>query len=616
MTIDSGRVIGNPGLPLYVKEESVFAAPWAFLALLSLPALAGLYYLRNAYRRVPVSSLMLWLEQVDMRSSGLRVRRLQTPLLFFLELAALSLLGVAATGPRLQTSLGRWPLVVVLDDSYSMLAGDEDAPRRLAEIALERELTFDSTQGVRFVLAGAFPRALGEPVTNLVEVRRLLAGWHCRAPAARLSEALGLAAELGGEKVRILVVSDHPAPADLIPGRALWWSFGKPRANMAIVQAGRLSQDGQERIALEIANLSEVEKTTILTLETAAAGQAGPSTYDEVYRDTLTLAAGESRRLLLQFKKTLPQLRVRLGDDALAIDNTAWLLPETKPVVRVEVRIENESLQALVDKTLKATGQTLPVTEKPHLLITDDAEAPVIGPETWLLQLLQEKEAEAFLGPFVLDRTHPLTEGLGLAGVVWGGGKTQTLPGTPVVMAGNVPLLTDTETLAGQHRLRLRLRPDMATLPESPAWPVLFWNLVHWRSTELPGLRRASVRLGETTTLKVASDVDAVTMIFPAAEGPEAKGPDPRRFAVFNQKVTLPAAAVGVHKILAGQQTYLLAASTLNREESDLSACVTGRWGEWDQESYSASLWHNLAWILLLATLGVMTLHMVLATRG
>src|SRR4051812_10206951 len=95
----------------------LFAAPWAFLALAALPALATIYVLRHSYRRVSVPNLMLWLDVAESRASGLKVRRLQTPLLFFLELAALALLALAATGPRLEVGPGARPLVVVLDDS-------------------------------------------------------------------------------------------------------------------------------------------------------------------------------------------------------------------------------------------------------------------------------------------------------------------------------------------------------------------------------------------------------------------------------------------------------------------------------------------------------------------
>ena len=123
---------------------------------------------------------------------------------------------------------------------------------------------------------------------------------------------------------------------------------------------------------------------------------------------------------------------------------------------------------------------------------------PTVDPETWIVQVLAEKEADAYLGPFVMERTHPLTDGLELGGIVWGAGKTTDLAGSPIVMAGNIPLVTDAETSSGQHRLRLRLRPDLSTLTRTPAWPILVWNLTTWRSREMPGLARVNLRLGGT----------------------------------------------------------------------------------------------------------------------
>ena len=45
--------------------------------------------------------------------------------------------------------------------------------------------------------------------------------------------------------------------------------------------------------------------------------------------------------------------------------------------------------------------------------------------------------------------------------------------------------------------------------------PVLIWNLIHWRANELPGLRRANLRLGEAVGIKLPADVDTVTVAVP-----------------------------------------------------------------------------------------------------
>ena len=122
-----------------------------------------------------------------------------------------------------------------------------------------------------------------------------------------------------------------------------------------------------------------------------------------------------------------------------------------------------------------------------------------------MVRLLADKDAEAYSGPFVMDRTHPLTDGLSLRGVIWGAGKTEGLDGNPVIMAGNIVLLTDAEsqTEAGfaRHELRCRLRPDLSTLQDSPDWPILIWNILHWRTAQAIGPIAPNVRLGETVAI-------------------------------------------------------------------------------------------------------------------
>src|SRR4051812_19591336 len=90
-----------------------------------VPALLAIYWLRNRFRRRVVSSLMLWADAREARAGGTRLHRLQTPLLFLLELAAVGLLVLAAADPQVRTRQGARPLVVVLDDSFSMLAGGD-----------------------------------------------------------------------------------------------------------------------------------------------------------------------------------------------------------------------------------------------------------------------------------------------------------------------------------------------------------------------------------------------------------------------------------------------------------------------------------------------------------
>jgi hypothetical protein len=572
----------------------LLATPWALVALAAVPALTALYVLRHSFRRVPVSSLMLWLDAAESRATGMKVRRLQTPILFFLELLALLLFVLAAADPRIEVGAGALPLVVVLDDSFSMQAGGADSARSRGLVALQRELPASSHATIRYVLAGSTSQTLGETHD--------LDDWRCRASTSRLAEALVLASELGGPTSRLLVVTDHAPTEEPKLGRLVWWAFGEPRPNVAVVNAGRTTRDDQDRVSFEIANYAEGPRDVTVVVDTVPAAK-------ELHRERVALAARATARRALRLTPGAGPLRIRiLESDALDFDNQAFLEAEEIAPIRVDLSISDETIRGLFDKALKATGKTLPPGKRPDLLVTDAAVIPTVDPETWIVQVLAEKEADAFLGPFVLERTHPLAEGLDLAGVVWGAGKSTELPGTPIVMAGNVPLLTDTESAAGQHKLRIRLRPDLSMLPRTPAWPILVWNLTAWRSRELPGLARVNLRLGETAVVSVPPGVDKV----------EVKSPDGslQTTAVRGQRAAILAEEPGVYEIRHGGETSHFAVSARSAEESDLKDCVTGKWGEWIEDAAAPPGIASLRWLLCLAALAVLAVHLYLATRG
>lgn len=579
-----------------------FLVPWAFLGLLALPALVVIYWLRMRSRPVVVSSLLLWQEQPEMRTGGLRFEALQTPLLFALEVLAIVLLVLAAASPWWQTSQGSQALVVVLDDSFSMQAGGDKSCRRQAVAALEQELARRRWHSIRLVLAGPTPQALGEPVPVAAQVRPLLEQWRCTAPGADLQAAIGFAADVGGPQARILVLSDHEPAFTIEKGRVQWWAFGQALPNLAIIQAGRSTREQEERCLLEIASFADQEQTTTLRLNKGPAGRESSE---------LRLKPRETRRLTLRWPNAarvdaLIPMEAQLDSDALDIDNRVQLLPRPRRPVRVAVDISNKDLRAHVEKALQAAGQVILTTRGPHLLITDRAETERPA-QAWGLQFLLDKEAMSYLGPFLMDRSHPLLQGLSLQGVAWGAGKTGDVPGNPVILAGNVPLLTEEILGTEVHWLRLRLRPELSTLPELPPWPILIWNLVQWRSRALPGVEPVNVRLGDSTTITTADDSAEVEVTLP--DGVK------QTVAVHERHAEFQPAQVGTYQVRAGEQEYSFACNALTPAESDLSHCVSGRWGEWD-EAETAGGFESLQWLLLLLAGGVLGLHLFFAARS
>ncbi|HEX4607853.1 MAG TPA: hypothetical protein VH092_06590, partial [Urbifossiella sp.] len=283
------------------------------------------------------------------------------------------------------------------------------------------------------------------------------------------------------------------------------------------------------------------------------------------------------------------------------------LVPAGRPLIRYDLRLGEPGLRAIVDRAVRATGAATPAADRPHLVFLDaTAEAPE-GDDTWVVRVLAEPDAEAYTGPFVLDRAHPLTDGLSPNGVVWGGG-TSPLPGSPVVMAGNVPLVTDAELPSGRHELRLRLRPDLSTLTESPAWPAFVWNLIHWRSAHLPGLDRANVRVGEDVTWTLTTQPGTVEVTRPGGEVVTVPA--------HGRRATVRADRSGVYSLRAGAETAEFAANPLTRDESDLTACATGRWGD-DRDPTTLRLeYRDVAWALALLAAAGLVLHGWLVSRA
>ncbi|MGL4551362.1 MAG: BatA domain-containing protein, partial [Gemmataceae bacterium] len=254
----------------------LFLYPLAFAGLVAVPALVGIYLFRNRFKRHPVSSLMLWIDARESREGGARLRTLQTPLLFLIELLVILALILGAADPHLRVSATARPVVVVLDDSFSMQAGGDDSPRARAEAALRKEFAERPPFSIRFVLAGERPQVLGDAARTPREAFLQLDGWRCTSSVGRLEPALAQAGEVGGELALLLVITDRaPAKGTVADtGRVRWWAHGTPRGNVAITSAGRTARDGPDRCLIEVTNLSEDDEARTLDvtrLETGAA---------------------------------------------------------------------------------------------------------------------------------------------------------------------------------------------------------------------------------------------------------------------------------------------------------------------------------------------------------
>lgn len=585
------------------------------LGLLGLPVLAGIYWLRSRSRPRVVSSLFLWSDQRNPRQGGRRIEKLQTPLTFFLELIALAAIALAAAAPGLVRSRLSRPLIVVLDDSFSMQAGDKTSVRDRAKQKLMEEFRRQHYVA-RVILAGRTPRLLSEVIRTSDQLTAVLKEWKCTSPSANLDAALALAAEIGGETSRLLVVSDHAPATTLTSPRLQWWGLGIAEDNFALTAASRSTAEGGlpgqgDRVLLEIANFSKLPRRARLTLT----GATGP----EPREQSVELTAGGSNRIVLTLPPGELPLLATLGDDALKFDNQSHLLSPRQRLLRVHLKIaaseeKGESLRKELVRAFEATGQVVLSDSHPdltvtNLTVTDQDNGAEAEGHRWVI--LDGKEPVSYEGPFILDRTHPLTSGLSLDAVVWSAPGEGALSGPPVVTAGNRVLMTDTEDTRGVHEYRMLLVSELSTLTASPDWPILITNLVRTCLSSLPGPSEVNMRLEQPLTVTLSDD--ALT-----AATAEVTAPDRtvRSLPVHGRRLELQGDQPGVYQVQAGSMQFSFAVNAFSRDESNLSACETGTWGEWNDAALPQQDRLSLDWICILIALSCLVLELLLLSRS
>jgi hypothetical protein len=580
-----------------------FAFPLALIGLGALPVLVAIYWLRNRSRPRVVSSLILWMDHRQLKEGGRLIDRFQTPLLFFLELLAILLIVIAAAGPMVRAGTSAGPLVIVLDDSFSMLAGGDDSARHRGEDAVRSELRSLGSATARLILAGERPQILGETTGDSRQDKKLLDRWQCFSPDANLGEAVTFAFAVGGERSRVLVITDH-SPTELQETAKLEWrSFGRRRNNIAFVNATRTTRDGKDRCLFEIANLSDSSARTELVLEAAS----GPDRdrFAELRRYQLELAANGSQRIVVTLDERAGPVKATIQADSLTIDNRVILLPSLEPSVRVENSVANESLRGLVESAVRSCTAAEVGRPDPQLIFTDDPNRAATS-RAWVIRITSDTDAASYIGPFVVDRNHPLAEGLSLQGVIWGAGKS-TPAGLLIITAGDIPLVSELRRADQARELKICFRPDLSTLQRTPAWPVLIWNLLSWRASELPGISQSNVRMGTDVNIRVedATEVDVTT---PAGEV--------RHIPAVDNRATFVSDAPGVYRINAGEARYSFSSNALRKEESDLKECSSGSWGSLDDPSAAERELRNIAWVFLLILFLVLLVHLSLVYRA
>lgn len=488
----------------------MFATPLGLLALLAIPAIVAIHLFRRRFPVRPVAGLFLWDLMRRTPEEGSKIAKLPITRSLILECLAALALALILAGARVSSTGVSAHLVVLLDDSASMAAVNargESARDRAVQRVLAELDRLGNRALVTLVESGDRPSVLAGPAALAAEARRALDTWKPDAPHHSFALGLRLARELSGRAGKLMVMSDV-APGSNGENGILWVSVGEPLANVGITAADRTltPDEGRGTVSLTLGNYSESPAHRRLSV---SAGEKNVLTRD------LDLPPGVSS-LTLPLPPGLPPVRVALSDDALMRDN-AVILAEPRPrVVGVENRLpDGRGRQALI----KALGALAGLTqaESGHLVFAEagalDAPQPPgawpVGfgraPAAWLAT----GEPKDFIGPFVLEKRHPLLQGVTLGGVVWPGATPLAASAVrPLVSAGDQVLVGVPASVSSgaEPAILFNLDLDRTNLIRSPDWPILISNLVEMRRQALAGPERWNYRVGEWVRVQLARD--------------------------------------------------------------------------------------------------------------
>ncbi|MBL8859067.1 MAG: VWA domain-containing protein [Planctomycetes bacterium] len=586
------------------ESSLMFTNPFGLLALLALPAILALHLFRRKFQPRVVSALFLWSDESATPISGRRRERLPRSMSLFCELTAAACLALALAGPRGCTSADGVHLVVVVDGSASMSARDAQqtsAVGRAREHIAARIEALSSGSRVTIVESGARPRVLVGPAAFTAEASAGLARWEPSALHHDLHGAIALAQQIAAGGA-IVCFTDRLDEGGLPPEVEVQ-AVGRPGDNFAIVRALRardFSGDRtQDKITIELASFASVVRSVQVA---GVLPQSGDKPILEA--SAIELAPRERKTMSFSVPRATGTVEIRLGADALAIDDRAFLAPLQQRTVTLRANVSEElgrSLGlssrergpigrwlALVDDVTEAHSD-----EEAHVLIST---SPGGGPTTWTLAFAPlGTERKDFIGPFLADRRHPLLEGTTLEGIVWSVDPTFIPLGAPLVSAGNLPILAE-DKLSGGRVYTLALDPERSSLQRSLDWPILLANLVEMRRDELPGASATNLLVGDEITWRASTPSAAPLRL----EGPRTEREFPARVVQSLDGFDAP----GLYTLKQdGATLAYFGVSFADASESDLTDRNTGERAAAVTASAAAPATSRIAVLLIIAAL-------------
>ncbi|MHB1127070.1 MAG: vWA domain-containing protein [Bacillota bacterium] len=500
-----------------------FLAPWAAGFLLLIPTIIIFYLLKQKKQNLLVSSTMLWQQVLADIIAQTPWQKLRRSLLLLLQLLLALLLILALLRPALWSDqAGGSEVYILLDTSASMAAVEEGGQSRL-ELAKKgiEQLVDTKKRGTLFTLitVGPGPQVLADRTKDRQAVIHGLNGARTGIYTADLESALSLVTALMDKSAQAQVVffSDGSAVLPELPVPLAGFQYKRVGVRDDNLALGAFSMQSGESTALtRVDNYGTEDKEATIKI------YAGDKLLD---MQTAAVGAGKSAYQLWNVPQDGTFLEAKLDvDDALAVDNSAWLvLRQAQRVKALLVTSGNVFLeQALkLDRNMvvyKVSPADYPEIKDKYDLYVFDGFWPqrLQGPAL----LVNPPDASGLVeGPEgQVSKIEPVADNNLLANVFWDDVHIAKSKG---LRAGLDPLLKSGDKvligagMLGEFRTSaIAFDLHQSDLPLRPAFPILMQNITTWL---LPagGFRESEVDAGKPVELDLLPGAEQAGIVKP-----------------------------------------------------------------------------------------------------
>lgn len=487
----------------------LFANPLGFWALLGIPAVLLIHFLQRKSRRLPVSTLFL-LERIDRESvKGPQFDRLRQSLPLWLQLLGVLILTWLLTEPRWTSARSVQRVVLVLDNTASMEAFQEELiatlrreiPPLTALVGTTEYTLIESTLTGSNLYRG----------TSFEELMATLVNWTPAASSHSADAALRVGRSLAGAEGTLIFVTDHPVTD--IPFGAALLSVGGEVENVGFAGLRVLDKEGGTIWQATLRNYAKTPQERSWFL--VSGEQRTESRRTE-------LAPGETRTLQGQFPEGGDRLQLVLEPDHFTRDDTLHVVrpvPKQLLVSRAGAP-EVEDLVAGLISSLDHTAPSKDGESDDLVFATYNPLQPAPLPPVAVVFLNQGSVPTRFLNGPLVATNDPLVDNLDWQGLI-----ARSTPSIPLDEGENVLLWQGDRPLIllrdEGDREQLIFNFDIVTsnAPRLPAFVILVHRFVDRIRTAKVGLESHNAELRQPLRVAHDSTVGAPPLTLVTSQG-------------------------------------------------------------------------------------------------